>query len=242
MYALISHHDSKYKPLGDITWNQNKLIYAKRHGYAVHCKTDNFITGKDRSPMTGFEKVYFAKEILESHPEYKWIWWTGTDSMITNMNVRIEDRIFNNYHFIIATDVNGINADSWLVKNSSQGHEFLDDVLSLESECLKFWDTEQRAMALTLGLPVTGEVAWMGQTKGDNITLSDKWTDIVKIVPQKYFNSYIYRFYGDQYPDQRDRLGVDGNWTYGDWLVHWPGTTLDMRLQAANEFQKVIVK
>ena len=240
MYAIISHHDKKYKPLGDITWNTNKLVYANRHGYAAHCRVDNFVTSNEKTVMTGFEKVYLVKEILESHPEYKWVWWTGTDSMITNMNVRIEDRISNNYHFIISTDVNGINADSWLVRNSKEGREFIDDVLSREKECLLHWDTEQRAIALTLGLPITGEAAWINQKKG-NIVICDKWRDKVKIVPQKYLNAYLYQLYGNQYPDQRDRLAVNGNWSYGDWLVHWPGSSLEVRLDLAKQFGNVIV-
>jgi hypothetical protein len=246
MYAIVSHHDKKYKPLGDVTWDKNKLVYAKRHGYAAHCRTENFVTSNvnpmagQHGSMTGFEKIYYIKEILESHPEYKWVWWTGTDSMITNMNVRIEDRISNNYHFMIATDVNGINADSWLIRNSPEGHEFLNDILSLESECVKFWDMEQRAIALTLGLPITGEAAWINHKKG-NLTICDKWRDKVKIVPQKYLNAYIYQLYGSQYPDPRDRLAVNGNWSYGDWLVHWPGSSFEVRLDLAKQFENVIV-
>jgi hypothetical protein len=241
MYALISHHDDNYKSLGKITWEQNKLHYAKKHGYAVHCRTDNFVTASNDKSMTGFEKIYLAKKVLDNHPKYKWIWWTGTDSMVTNMNIRIEDRIFNDCHFIISTDVNGINADSWLIRNSDEGHEFLRDVLTFETQCLNFWDTEQRAIAFTLGLPETGEKAWAFQNRGDPIHICEKWKNKVRIVPQKYFNSYIYNFYGSQYPDQRDRLGVNGNWSYGDWLVHWPGTSLQMRLQVAVDFQQVIV-
>lgn len=239
MHVIVSHHDLKYQPLGDLTWEQNKKVYAERHGYAAHNRTENFVTGNGKVGMTGFEKIYLIKELFETHPEYQWAWYTGADSMITNLNVRIEDRIFDNYHFIVATDVNGINSDSFLIKNSPEGMELLNDILSVEEECLKFWDVEQRAVAMTLGLPLTGQHLW---PERGTVQVCEKWADHVKIVPQKYFNSYIYQMYGGQYPDQRDRLGVDGNWSYGDWLVHWPGTSLEMRLGLATQFLNLVVK
>jgi galactosyl transferase GMA12/MNN10 family len=238
MYAIYSHHDSAYQELADITWYQNKLLYAEKHGYAAHVKTDNFRTATNDSPMTGFEKIHMAKEILQEHPEYEWLWWTGTDSMITNMNIRIEDRIFNNYHFIVAVDINGINADSFLIRNSPEGHIVLDDILSKEQECHNNWDKEQLAMSLILGLPGTGRGYWPPHGP---ITVCEKYQSIAKILPQKYMNSYDYNLYRE-YEDHRDRLGVNGNWSYGDWLMHWPGTSLQMRVALAKHYSQYVVR
>jgi len=228
MYAIFTHHDDAYQELAEFTWRQNKLIYAKKHGYDVYARTENFVTADGKVPMTGFEKLYIAKDLLEKHPEYKWVWWTGTDSLITNMNVRIEDRVLNQYHFIVSTDVNGINADSFLLRNSPEGLKFLDEWLETEEECSKFWDAEQRALALMLGLPVTADASW---APPGPIEIAEKYQSIVKLVPQRYLNAYNYSLYGGQYPDQRDKLGVNGNWSFGDWLIHWPGTPLQMRLE-----------
>jgi len=230
MYAIFTHHNAAYQELADMTWHQNKLIYAKKHGYATHVQTDNFVTANGKVPMTGFEKVYQAKVILEEHPEYEWIWWTGTDSLITNMNVRLEDRVLNQYHFIVSTDVNGINADSFLLRNSPEGRKFLDDWLAMEEECSTFWDTEQRAIALMLGLPVTADPSW---APPGPFEVCEQYQSIVKVVPQRYLNSYNYNVYGNEYPDQRDKSGVNGNWSFGDWLIHWPGTPMHMRLELA---------
>jgi hypothetical protein len=230
MYAIYNHYDSKFNALGDITWRQNKLIYANKHGYAAHLFTeDNY---------TGFRKIHQAKELLTEHPEYEWLWWTGTDSLITNMNTRIEDRVMNQYHFIVATDVNGINADSFLIRNSPEGHALLDDLLSLEEECSKFWDAEQRGIAVMLGLPVTADPSWL--PPGD-VEVCDKYKGIVKIVPQRYMNAYNYSIYRE-YADHRDKTGVNGNWNYGDWLIHWPGTPLEMRLELARHYLPFVVR
>ncbi len=235
MYALFTQHNDKYQDLADLTWEQNKVIYAKKHGYDYHAKTDEF--------KTGFDKMYMAKDLLENNSHYEWLWWTGTDSMITNMNVRIEDRIMNQYHLIVSTDVNGLNADSFLIRNSPEGRAIVDDVLSLEQECLPYWDTEQRAFCIVLGIPfggipVDGNPGW---PPPGIINMNSKYADIVKIVPQKYLNSYNYQFYREHI-DHRDKTGVDGNWSYGDWLIHWPALSKEHRIQCFNAYAPFVVR
>jgi hypothetical protein len=233
MFALISLHDENYQSLANLTWTQNKEVYAKKHGYGAICKTKGFREGSG----IGYQKIYFAKEVLETHPEYEWIWWTGTDTLITNFLVRIEDRIDNNYHFMICVDVNGLNADSFLIRNTSEGREILDSIIALEPECSKFWDTEQRAMAMIMGVPVPNETPW---PISPYVTLNKKYESIIKILPQRFMNSFNYKLY--HYTDQRDKLGIDGNWNIGDWLIHWPATQLELRLQLAEFYNKYILK
>jgi hypothetical protein len=233
MHALISLHNEQYQPLGDKTWTANKVEYAKHHGYAALCKTDNFKEGVG----IGYQKIHFAKEVLETHPEYEWIWWTGTDTLITNFAVRLEDRVDNSYHFMISVDVNGLNADSFLVRNTPQGRGMIDSILALEEECSKHWDTEQRAMAMVMGVPVPGETPW---PTSPYVHLKEGYDSVVKILPQRFMNSFNYQLY--HYKDHRDKLGIDGNWQPGDWLIHWPATSLEQRLQLADFYQQHIFK
>jgi hypothetical protein len=239
MYALITHHDIGYKPLADLTWEQNKVEYAKYHGYAVHARDSNFATSRNGSLMTGFEKIHFARDILREHPEYEWIWWSGTDSMITNFSIKIEDRISKDHHFIIAVDVNGVNADSLLIKNSPESLNFLDTIIHLEPAFLKFWDTEQKCIATMLGIPGTTDPAWQFIEKNTDLKINEEYKNIVKIVPQRYMNSFNYQLY--HYTDQRDRLGFDGNWQFGDWLIHWPSTDLKTRIELVNHYKNYII-
>jgi hypothetical protein len=238
MYAIFTHHDAKYQPLADLTWDQNKLLYAQKHGYATHVKTDNFQTAGSNSIMSGFEKIYMARDLLRDHPEYKWIWWVGTDTMITNMEVRMEDRVMNQYHFIVAVDANGINADSFLVQNTPEGRAIIDDILSHEEECMKYWDTEQRAMCLTLGVPVTADPSWPAPGP---VVINEKYTGIAKIVAQKYMNAYNYSIYRE-HVDHRDKSGVNGNWTYGDWLIHWPALSIPQRIELFHAYMPLVVR
>jgi hypothetical protein len=233
MYALVGLHDANYQPLADLTWTQNKLEYAELHGYKTFCRTDNFIPNVG----IGYQKIYFIKELLETHPDIEWFWWTGTDAMITNFGTRIQDRIDTQYHFIVAVDINGINADSFLVRNTPEGRGYMQNLLDLEEECSKHWDVEQRAMSLALGIPPTAQ-PWTEDTEID-----EKYVDVVKLVPQRYMNSFNYKLYGNAYPDHNnDRFGWDGNWQLGDWLIHWPATSLEQRIQLFNFYKEYIIK
>jgi hypothetical protein len=233
MYALVELHDDKYQPLADLTWNQNKLEYAQLHGYKTFCRTDNFVPNVGM----GYQKIHYIKELLETNPDIEWFWWTGTDTMITNFATRIEDRILNAYHFICSVDVNGINADSFLIRNTPKGREYIDRLLELEPECSKHWDAEQRAIAVSLGLPVTAEKRFW-----DDIEICKEWQEYVKLMPQRYMNSFNYQLYGNTYTDHRDSFGWDGNWQLGDWLIHWPAIPLNYRLDLAAFYSEHIIK
>lgn len=214
MNVIISLHDPNYQPLADLTWNQNKVLYAEKNGYAAECKTNNFKGGVS----IGYEKIWFIKELMADHPEYEWIWWTGTDTLVTNFNVKIEDRIDNNYHFIIATDCNGINADSFLVRNSPEGRAYIDFIWDNHEEYEQDGWKEQRCIISNL----------------------EKFKDIIKIVPQRDLNAYNYALYPHCQP--YDKSENYGQWQPGDWLIHWPGIDLFRRLQLASFYMQHVVK
>jgi hypothetical protein len=232
MYALVELHDDNYQELANRTWHDNKLTYAELHGYKTFCRTDNFVPNSG----LGYQKIHYIKELLETNPDVEWFWWTGTDTMITNFATRIEDRILGDYHFIISVDVNGINADSFLIRNTPEGRAYIDHLLELEEECSKHWDGEQRAIAVSLGLPVTAQTRFW-----DGIEICERWRDHVKLMPQRYMNSFNYQLYGNTYTDHRDSLGWDGNWQLGDWLIHWPAIPLNYRLELANFYKEHII-
>ncbi len=237
MYGMITHHDPGYQSLADLTWHENKEEYASIHGYGMYARTEDFATQGAGGLMTGFEKIYIARDVLKENPEFEWIWWTGTDTMITNFSIKIEDRIDNNYHFIVCSDVNGINADSLLLRNSPECLDFLDKILETQEMFMSFWDTEQRAIGHLLGFPGTGDPGW---PTGNDLVINNQYKNIVKIVPQRYMNSFNYNLY--HYKDHRDKLLVNGNWAFGDWLIHWPACSLETRIQLYNHYKNQIVR
>jgi hypothetical protein len=214
MYAVVSLNDEKYQPLADLTWNQNKQQYCERHGYLGI----NWTSGFDKNITGGFERCRLIKELFETQKEVEWVWWTGCDAMITNFTIKIEDKILPDYDLIIATDCNEINNDSFLIKNTAWSKKWLQDIYNS-------WPKYKTAMFL--------EQQAMIDSYPDN-------KDKIKIVPQRYLNAYK----NDLYPHQSkyDLLGNDGTWQNSDWLIHWPGTSLDLRLQLARHFMNEVVK
>ena len=233
MYALVELHDEKYQPLADLTWESNKVPYANRHGYQYFCKKDNLREGT----AMGYQKIWFIKELMNDHPEIEWFWWTGTDTMIMNFSTRLEDRVNNAYHFMVCVDVNGINADSFLIRNTPQGREFIDSVIATESQCAHEWDCEQRGMANVLGVPYTGQ--YIG-TFPEKFQITNKWKDLVKLFPQRYMNGYNYNFY--HYTEHKDSFGYNGNWNFGDWLIHWPAINLENRINLYHQYKVYIIE
>ena len=214
MYAVVSLNDEKYQPLADLTWTKNKQIYCDRHGYLGVNKTSGF---RGNIPI-GFEKIAFLQDLLEERKDLEWVWWTGSDAMITNHTIKIQDKIIPEYDLIIATDCNEINNDSFLIKNSAWSRAYLAHIMEVMPQYKNHYFYEQQAMI---------------DSYPDN-------QEKIKIVPQRYLNAYK----NDLYPHQSkyDLLGNDGTWQKGDWLIHWPGTSLDLRLQLARHFLNEVVQ
>lgn len=212
-FAIVSLNNDFFQPLANITWFQNKVHYAERHGYAHACKNDGFY-----GVVIGFEKIWFLRDVLLENPEIDWVWWTGCDAMITNMTIKLEDRVDNNFHFIIATDCNGINADSFFIRNSPEGRAYIQMIIDKYDEYKDHGWAEQQVIIDTL----------------------EQNKNIIKIVPQRDINSYNYALYPECVP--QDKFGNDGNWQYGDLLIQWPGTSLPHRVHLATYYMSQVVQ
>lgn len=210
-FALQCSYDIGYASLGDLTWYKNKFKYCEKHDYAPRLHVY-----KDAPVAHGFMKMFHVRELLRE--KHDWIWVTGCDSMITNMVTKVESIVDENYHLIIATDQNGLNADSFLIRNSDEGRYYIDYILAGVDTYRDHHWAEQQAM----------------------IDCFDRFEKITKIVPQRTFNSYNYDFYPQCPKPNLDKLGTDGNWQVGDLLIHWPGQSLERRIQHFNRYSQSI--
>ena len=228
--AIVSLHNANFQSLANLTW-PNKVKYAERYGYQHYCKTDGF-TFK----WVSGEKFPMIKEYMLSNPDVEWIWWLDTDTMITDYTKCAEDYLDDNYHFIISTDVDhndepthdkdlySVNAGSFFIRNSPQGHAYLNWMLSVyeQFELEHGWWTEQRVIDASLTYP----------------RLKQTWSNLIKVCPQHQFNSFdcgTRKF-------ARDLLGERADWEPGDFVVHWPGVGLDTKLKRAVYYQTQIIK
>jgi hypothetical protein len=205
MYAVASLHDANYKDLAALT-DAPKQQYCDLHGYKF------FVLDEMKySPITGFNKIHYTLELFKLYPDISWLLFSECDAMITNFDVQIEDRIDDDYHFIVPVDRLNINSGNFLVRNSEQGREYLQMIIDSEEAYKNVEWAEQQVIIDTI----------------------DQYSSIVKIVPQKYMNSYEPEIY--DYCDARfDVLGNSGAWEPGDWIVHWPGTHKPTRISRAS--------
>jgi hypothetical protein len=213
MYAVASINTPDYQDLADLT-DAPKQEYCDLHGYEFHVLKETRY-----SPIMGFNKIHYVLDLFKQRPDIEWLLFSECDAMITNMTIRIEDRIDNDYHFIVPVDRLNINSGNFLARNSEEGRAYLQMIIDLE-ETYK-------------------DVEWAEQQVIID-TVSDL-SAIVKIVPQRYMNSYEPQIY--DYCDARfDILGNSGAWEPGDWIVHWPGTYKPARIARATELAKQITR
>jgi hypothetical protein len=79
---------------------------------------------------------------------------------------------------------------------------------------------------------------------GYMIDTYEEHKDVVKLMPQRYMNSYEYRLYAVapwNYTGTTDKQGTEGQWQPGDWLVHWPGTQLGQRMELVEQFLPQVI-
>jgi hypothetical protein len=225
MIIMATAHNTTYTELADATWHNNKLKYAEKHGYSTCAKTSDWVF---EPRLMGWERMQFISDILENYADAEWVWWTGTDSMVTNFDIKIEDKIAEackdqDYDIIVSCDFNEIiNNDSMLVRNSENSRDYFKYMMHAMPDWIDHKYSEQGYMI-------------------DNY---EHYSDIMSIQPQKFMNSYEYKMYTVppwNYKTALDVQGNDGQWSHGDWLVHWPGTQLNERMVLLKEYQDRII-
>ena len=206
--AVCQLWDSNYQPLADTTWDKNKKLYCEQWEYPYHIKTSGF------TYCPSYEKIKFMLDIMEEHPEYDWLYWAGADTLITNFYIKLEEFVDDDYHVIMSKEVLGINADSFMLKNSPESRDYFRYLWTLveKYQTHMFW--EQQAM----------------------IDSMDKYEHLFKFVPQKTFNSYLYKqLYQRIHNTSIDQTGTDGQWYPGHFLLHFAGSYMPKQ-QLAEQF------
>ena len=200
-FAIVSMYNDSHAELGAVTW-PNKEAYAEKHGYGSYCKTEDFV-----SEPIHFEKLIIMLDIMKANTDLDWVWWLDNDAIITNDNIRLEDIADPDYHVIITSDIASLNAGSFMVRNTTQGRDWLEFILSKGIEHYKDnrWPEQQ---------PMTDFYV--------------KFKDIVKVVPQRTMNSYNYDIYR---VDGTDLLDTNGQWENGDFVLHMPAIPNKTRLE-----------
>lgn len=218
MIVFTTLHNSSYECLADITCEKNKKIYCKKHNYPLVIKNGNWLP----IPI-GYEKAYLIKTAFNLYTDCEWVFFSESDTLITNMNIKLEDIIKDEQkHFIITTDVNGINAGSFFIRNSKEGNEYLNAMI----QSIGHFQNEQEFI--------------------QNSYSNTNFKEIIHLYPQKSFNSYTYSKedypnYSENFNKGIDKLGNNGKWEIGDFIVHFVDKNLESRLALANTYINKVI-
>lgn len=211
-FLVFTYHDEmlhgtkSYKDVAELTM-PSKIEYCNTHGYDFAYKDNDF----DFSRKVNWERVPMFIDFIKKGG-YDWLWFLGTDCMIMNHTIRLENIIDNNYDMILASsnhDKIEVNTDSWLVKCSDWSLNFLEKINKNISLYHHPW-CEQQAVIDELHNP-----------------------DVMKhfkIVSTRYFNSYYHAWF------------PDFNFQFGDFVIQAAGHNNDYRVKLFQELQHKIIK
>ena len=209
--AIASMFNESHKDLANYTWYKNKVPYAGKHGYTAIAKTDNF-----NQSQLHFDKFTHILDIMNTRQDIDWIWWLDNDAIITNFDIKLETLVDSDYHIIMSTDIASLNNGSFFVRNSIQGREWVEFILSKKAE-------------------YKDNTKWPDQQPV--IDFYPKFQHLFKILPQNAINSYDYSIYN---VEGVDLLGNEGQWRVGDLVLHWPALSNDLRLQLFKHYEQFI--
>ena len=215
--ALYTMHGPAIAEMSAITV-PNKIEYCQRHGYSYFQEP---FTG---AMWPGFERLPPLIGLLKSKL-FDWVFWLGTDCLITNLHVRLESILDPKFGIVIAVDAFDIQMDSLLVRAADErAISLLEKVFSMRDKPAGIHE-EQSSMSAIMRQPEFG--------------------GCVKLVPQRTMNSYEYRLYtelGLKYISGTDLLGTHGEWSRGDFVYHVPGRPLGMKLERLRAHVPLIVR
>lgn len=212
--------------MAKITLYSNRAEYCRRNHYELKIKTDGW--HMPAAHPVSWDRLKFMRDLLASG-RYAYAWCAGADLMITNLTVRIEDRLIpKTAHVWAAPDwVAPIQADSFIVRASKEGIAWVEHILSLYETYKRHPWVENQAMIDTLP---------QYQASG-----------VVSILPQHMMNSYPYRLFTTMYPKSgvekaKDFNGQRGNWEKGDWVIHVPSLPVHVRIAEFKRLKPLIIR
>jgi len=222
VYTLF---DEKYYELANITV-PNKIEYCEKYGYYFNYREKKFLYSS-----LGFEKIYRVLDFLQND-QCDLLYWCGVDTVITNYGVQITELVDDKHDLFICGDANGLNADSFIIKNTDTAKNLLADILQYQLQNNAKYEQEDR---------------YLNEQEVMVELITNKYKDSSLILPQRVMNSYDYSQYptyhfGDHFKDRKDYLGNDGDWQPQDFLIHFAGQSLQGKITLAKYYTQQIKK
>ena len=199
----------------------NKQEYCQINGYEFQTHELGG-EGINIDGQYSYRRMGFVLEKLKTEG-WDWIWVSGLDVLITNMNIRLESIIDDNFgliHSCDALDPCMACMDSYLV--SPKAIPLLECVMSYRDNPIGRLQEQTTTLALIK---------------------EGRFTGIHKLLPQRVMNSYQYQapnntpYVGSPYVGENenwkngiDSMGFPGEWQLGDFVIH-VGATNDWQFK-----------
>lgn len=168
---IVTAASKDYWPLLELT-APNKLEYCLRHGAKLLMHQH-----PNGSEIVSYDRLSLILHALDLCEENEWLWFMGADTLITNMTINAE-QMLGTETLRIGLDINGINNDSFFLRNNKQARTTIQRCLyrvAMEDE-----PTCQSAMNTEILL---GKIS-------------------TRAVSQREFNSFLYNEYSyGAYPE-----------------------------------------
>lgn len=216
--GLLTFYLPNYESVAQLT-QPGKEEYAIRHGYTSFVQREIYDPIYDMS----FQRVKLIRDYLATHSDIDWLWVHGIDTVVMNHGVKLEWYIerYPGKEFLICKDVNGINDDSFLIRNSTWSQKWLNFLLSKHDEYKND--------------------CWSSQRTIQHNEYHPDFKDGIQIVPHEGPYSGLQDYFYDLY-----RLGPEtpGNYKPGAFCLHLPGLSLQERLDIlrSSRVQDSIIK
>lgn len=194
-----------YTQLADLTI-PNRDEWCNRHVYQHIVQRGHFA---DPGSYYAFDRLKLLRHLLDQPGAADVFWVYNVQGVITNLTRRLEPVIDDEHDFWITKDCHGINAGSFLVRNTPWSRQWLDFVIGSEAHYRNDSWKEQRCI----------QHWWQ----------HEHWTWMIHLLPQRAINSYDYGLYHPWPPH------TPGNWIKGDLCLSLPGLNLQQRLKLVTE-------
>lgn len=193
-------------------------VYSVLFDYAAYWGHDLFVL---RGAVEGFYPIVRLQETLRlmDGNKYDWAFIVDSDVMITNFSIPLFSLIEKPSAFVIGVDCNGWNAGSLLMANVSASTEFVEHLSNRYGDFQRSTFKEQDAMT----------------------ALAKDGLFSFSVLPQRRMNAFNYDLYPARGGKQGiDTLGNDGQWQPGDFLIHWAGLPMDVRIRESERMLPLI--
>lgn len=216
---LLTANSVEYQPLADLTL-PSKLAFCKRWGHTLTTLKHD----PDRFPWE--RPQMWLAELNKEDCHY--LFFTGSDAGISNLEVDLNQLLFENRHpdFLFAVDNNGLQSDSWLMRNCSASRDFLQKVIASEGQL----NNEQDAMQIILSCTADyGELRRLYDQAGeDRMQFFQREMNRTalrcRVLPRELINAMPQEHYGGTGKELY-------SWNPGTLVVHMPGKSLEYRLE-----------